>query len=615
MNQQDLNAAISRHRAGDFQDALKLATRCLKKAPRNMEALSVASLSAFELGKFDKTLSFASKMIQLKPDAVMAYFHRGCALFRLGRFETAASDFGQAITLAPTFSDALIFRSLVFKELGKLDDAVADLDQAILLAPENHIAFNNRALLHQKQGGLDKALDDFNSSHALNPNFPEALNNRGVLHKISGRIEDALNDFSSAIALQSTYIAALSNRGELYRQQGHLDEALADFTSLISVQPNKAEAYNERGLTLRELFRFDEALADYNKAISLNPNLVAAYANRSVVMTELRRFDKAAADCETAISLNPDFPGGHWEKALLLLRSGEFEHGWALYEWRWKRQASDLKKRVFSQPQWTGTEDLNGKTIFLHWEQGLGDTLQFCRYALELSKRGGRVILEAQNALTGVLSSLQGVDEVVPAGSFVPAFDYHCPLMSLPLAMATTLQTIPRHNSYLKADKAKVEDWAQSLGPKSRPRIGIAWSTNLNNPDHRHKSVSLQQFIDALPDNYELISLQKDVTAQEQEAIETAGNIKHYGAGFADTAAICALVDVVITVDTSLAHLAGALGRPTYVLLRFTPDFRWLLDRDDSPWYPTMTLFRQAEDRTWGPVFTAVNKALTSHFG
>jgi hypothetical protein len=402
-----------------------------------------------------------------------------------------------------------------------------------------------------------------------------------VLHEL-GLLEESVASYQNAIALNTEFAGAFSNRGNVLKKLGRLYEALESFDKALTIKPDYAEAYSNRGLALQEFKRLEEAVASYDKAIVIKP----------------------------------DFSEAHWNKSVTLLLIGDFEQGLKLYEWRWKNEALALPKRNFPQPLWLGVENIAGKTILLHAEQGLGDTIQFCRYAKMVKDLGARVVLEVPPALSGLLNGLHGVDTLVQTGQALPDFDYHCPLMSLPLAFKTELLTIPSPSPYLCADGSKLEQWSAKLGERKKPRVGLVWSGSTIHKNDHNRSLKLEELLAYLPKDYEYVSLQKEVRQVDAELLagsDLGVSIRHYGQelkDFSDTAALCALMDIVISVDTSVAHLAGAIGMPTWVLLPYVPDWRWLLDRDDSPWYPSVKLFRQSEDGRWDSVLQRVFQQL-----
>jgi hypothetical protein len=305
----------------------------------------------------------------------------------------------------------------------------------------------------------------------------------------------------------------------------------------------------------------------------------------------------------------------HWNEALLRLLTGDFSRGWAKYEWRWRNESLALSTRNFSQPLWLGAEAIDGKTILLHSEQGLGDTIQFCRYVPLVAARGARVILEVERPLHEIMTNLAGATEVISKGDALPDFDFHCPLLSLPLAFGTHLETIPSLTSYLRAPGQTLKHWQARLGPKARPRIGLVWSGRPAHKNDQNRSISLRSLLPLLDIEATFVSLQKDVRSDDAAVLKECNDVLHFGdelKDFSDTAALILQLDLVISVDTSVAHLAGALGEPVWILLPYNPDWRWLLDRDDSPWYPSARLFRQQQIGNWAGVIDQVKNELRS---
>ena len=323
------------------------------------------------------------------------------------------------------------------------------------------------------------------------------------------------------------------------------------------------------------------------------------------------------ASYERSLALKPDYAHAHWNLADCRLMLGDFAQGWQEYEWRWKLEQRDFAQRDFAQPLWLGAPALHGRTILLHSEFGLGDTLQFCRYATEVAALGADVVLEVQPPLVPLLSGLKGVRQVVARGAALPAFDYHCPLMSLPLAFKTDLGNVPAEIPYLASDPARVALWREKLGPKRRPRVGIAWSGSQSQRNDK-RSMALAQMLPLLGDWAEWLSLQKEVPDSDLTLLASRGDVRHLGeelADFADTAAVVELIDVLVTVDTSVAHVPGAMGKPVWILLPFNAhDWRWMLDREDSIWYPSARLFRQAAVGDWAGVIGRVAAELQRRF-
>jgi hypothetical protein len=356
-------------------------------------------------------------------------------------------------------------------------------------------------------------------------------------------------------------------------------------------------------------------LADYDRALALRPDYAEAHTNRGVTMHVLERFDEALQCYERALAARPDFAEAHYNEGLSRLLTGDFNRGWAKHD-RW-REIAQFKhaERNFGQPRWTGSQAIAGKTILLHAEQGFGDTIQFCRYAPRVAALGAHVILEVQEALRDLIQrSLDGVVQMASKGDAMPPFDMHCPFLSLPLAFGTRLATIPRETPYLRASSQAAANWSARLPPGRRPRIGLAWSGRPEHNNDQNRSIDLASFLSPLQGiDATLVSLQREVRAADAVVLQQRSDLIHFGEelkDFSDTAALVANMDLVVAVDTSVAHLAGALAKPVWLLLPFIPDWRWLLGRDDSPWYPTMRLFRQDNSRQWDSAFHRLRAAL-----
>jgi tetratricopeptide (TPR) repeat protein len=412
------------------------------------------------------------------------------------------------------------------------------------------------------------------------------------------------------------HFEALNLVGMIAAQTGRSQEAVEWLLRAVSVAPDRANAHGNLGNVLHDLHRHEEALESYNRALNIDPENAQAYCNRAIVLDDLMRHGEARESYERALKIEPDNANIHWNLALRRLQVGDFARGWEGYEWRSKEAALGKNGRSFSQPLWLGAESLAGKTILLHSEQGLGDTLQFCRYVKLVAALGAQTVLEVQPPLVRMLVDLEGATQVVAQGFPLPAFNYHCPLLSLPLAFRTELDTIPVDIPYLRHNAARLAAWRDKLGAKTKPRVGWVWCGSTTHKNDHNRSLALTDFIPLLADWVDSISLQKEIRIGEAEILASRRNIRHFGAelhDFTDTAALVALMDVVITVDTSVAHLAGAMGKTVWILLPHNPDWRWMLDRDDSPWYPTARLFRQPAFGDWKNVIQRVRAELALH--
>jgi Flp pilus assembly protein TadD len=429
----------------------------------------------------------------------------------------------------------------------------------------------------------------------------------------------ALELYDQAIALDPAHAEAHYKRGNALRNLGRLDAALDSYTRAIRHKPDYAHALCNRGAVQQALGLTDDALASYDQAIALDPQDALAHYNRALVLQAGSRWDEVVASYDRAIAINPGYAEAQYNRALALLFQGDFENGWRAYEWRWKsaQRLGIGRVRNFAQGLWLGDVSLDGKRLLLHAEAGLGDTLQFCRYARACAARGATVILEVQPPLRELLAGLEGVTQSIAAGSPLPPFDLHCPLMSLPLALKTTLATVPASAKYLHVDPARLADWRAKLGARRRPRVGLVWSGNPDNTIDARRSIPLADWLPHLPRDFQYFSLQKQLRDADRATLSGCSFIVPFDVmsmEFADTAALCECLDVIVTVDTSVAHLCGALGRRTWVLLPQTPDWRWMRDREDTPWYPSMKLYRQRTAGDWDEVLGRVATDLRREF-
>jgi tetratricopeptide (TPR) repeat protein len=600
------------HQVGRHDIAVDLIGQAIKRNGQNAIFFSNLGVALKAQNKLDEVVAAYRQAIRLKPDYAEAYSNLGYALWDQGKLSEAVAACRKAISLKPDLAEAHCNLGGALKDQGKLEEAVAACHQAIRLRPNNAEAFYNRGVALQGLNRFDEALASYGNALALRPDYAEASYNRGVTLQELKRLDEALAGYDTALALKPDYPQALYNRGIALQGLKRLDEALASYDKALALKPDSAEVFNNRGNVLQQLNRFDEALASYDKALALKSDHADAFNNRGVALQELKRLDEALASYSQALALKPDYAEARWNGSLLRLLTGDFERGWAESEWRWKNASLGLSERNFTQPLWLGAERIDGMTLMLHHEQGLGDAIQFCRYVPLLAARDVRVILEVEEPLRQLMSDLAGVSHCVSRGETLPDFDLHCPLPSLPLAFGTRLDTIPSTTPYLRAP-AHGHDWEARLGPKDRPRIGLVWSGNPRHRDDRKRSIELSALLPLLNVGTTFVSLQKDIRTADEAVLRERSDIIELGPllqSFADTAALISQLDLVISVDTSVAHLAGALGRPVWVLLPFVPDWRWLLDRDDSPWYPTARLFRQTDSRDWRDVVDHVRTAL-----
>ncbi|MBV9563635.1 MAG: glycosyltransferase family protein [Bradyrhizobium sp.] len=496
----------------------------------------------------------------------------------------------------------LVSLGSVLQAQGRLDEALQAYDKAVQLRPEAAELWRHlgNVLLELKRPA--EALLAFQHVTKLDPQHWDAAFKSGVLLHEAGRLQEAIACFTRCDELKPDHVLTLYMRGRALNSLKRFAEALADNRRAHALDPGDADVCNNIGGILQLLGRDAEAIEWLDEALELRPDRLDALRNKALWLVELHRFDEAFATYDRLRALDPGNATDTWNLSLLQLLTGDFAAGWAGREARWTK-VPPVAYPSFAQPKWLGAGEVAGKTILLRADEGLGDTIQFARYAPLLAQRGARVVLSVQPALCSLLSSLPGVAQCVPVSAEPPPFDLHCPVTSLPLAFGTRLDSIPAAVSYLPPpERARVQAWEERLGRHDRMRVGLAWSGNPNHMKDHSRSIPLQAIAPLLDLGADFFSLQKEVRPDDRATLLACPgliDLTAHLADFGDTAAFASCLDLVISVDTSVAHLAGALGRPTWILLPYTPDFRWLLDRDDSPWYPTVRLFRQDERRDY----------------
>ena len=523
------NGGLALHQKGQLAEAQRVYRKVLKLHPEHFDALNMLGVIAAQSKNHLQAVELIGRAIEINPNIAESYINRGAALKDLKRPDEALASYEQAIKLKPDYAEAHYNRGNVLQDLRRLDDALASFEQAIKWKPDFTEAYHNRGAALKGLKRPDEALASFEQAIKLKPDYAEAYINRGAALKDLKRPDEALASFDQAIKLKPDFAEAYYNRGNALQALKRLDEALASYEQAIKLRPDYAGAYNNRGAALEDLERPDDALASYDQAIKSRPDFAEAYHNRGAALEDLGRHEEALASYDQAITLKPDYVSGHHNLSLCRLLMGDFARGWEGYEWRWKEAQLEKSTRDFTEPLWLGKESLAGKTILLHSEQGLGDTLQFCRYAKLVSELGARVIMEVPKALLGLLKNLDGVARLVVKGSALPRFDCHCPLLSLPLAFRTDLKTIPAPGSYIASNPSRVAAWQNRLGAKTKPRVGLAWSGNPRHRRDRNRSIGLAEMRSLLRVEIEWISLHKEVRDGDAALLSSSADIRHFG--------------------------------------------------------------------------------------
>jgi len=611
------NLGIGLQSLNRHNEALASYGTAIALKPDYAEAHHNRGTALHQLERHQEALTSYDKAIALTPDYMEAHYNRGIALHKLEHYQKAVASYDKAIALKPDYAEAHHNRGVALHQLERHQEAVASYDKAIALKPDYAEAYSSSGNALHRIERHQEALARYDKAIALKPNYAEAYYNRGVVLRHLKRHEEALANCDKAIALKPDYAEAHHNRGSTLHYLKRYEESLASCDKAIALKPDYAEAYGDRGVALHYFGRHEEILASCDKAIALKPDYAGAHHGRGAALHYLQRYEEALANFDAAIALKPDYAEARHNRSLTLLTLGKFEQGWQQYEWR-KRLDDPVGNRVFEQPAWLGKETIEGRHLFLHWEQGLGDTIQFCRYAKLVQAMGVKVTLSVQTPLRRLIAQISPDMEVIGGDETPPAFDYHCPLMSLPLAMGTTLETIPSEPRYLAADARLRAEWATRLPPKRKPRIGLMWRGRPDNKSDHNRSMDLAALLPLFGDSAEWIWLQKELSDEEAALLrqnKQAAFIGNDPKDFNDAAALIELMDLVITVDTSMVHLAGALGKPVWLLQCYNAEWRWLLNRTDSPWYPSARLFRQHEAGNWSGVIDMVRNELRGLIG
>lgn len=597
---------------GETLAAIALCRTVLQMHPQCFDAIFLLGALEHQAGRLREAVRLLEESLRHQTDHAPGFVYLGNLLQSLGRHTDAITNYDRALELQPTSPDTFYNRGIALYNLQRYHEALASYDRALALRGDYAEALLNRGMALQRLQQLDSALASFDRALALNPNLAEGVYNRANVLREMGRLDEALAAYDHLLDLRPDHARAVNNRANVLRELGRHEEARSGYLHALDLQPHHPEALNNLGNLQRYLREYEQALTSYEHASSLHPEYVKAINNRALALQDMRRHDEALAGFAQALSIQPDFADAHLSEGLCRLRLGDFGTGWEKYEWRWKASTAP-EARTFVQPLWLGQEHLAGETLLLHAEQGLGDTLQFCRYAAAVAARGARVILEVQPPLRSLLSRLDGPAMVLGRGEPLPDFDLQCPLLSLPLACRTTVETIPCDIPYLKADPTLIAAWRERLAGTPGPRIGLTWSGRPSHSNDHNRSLRLDQLAYLRASGRTFICLQPCVRERDRTELAARPDILQFPGKletFDDTAALISCLDLVVTVDTAVAHLAGALGIPVWILLPYTSEWRWLIDRTDSPWYPSARLFRQADPRSWEQVIRDVAMAL-----
>lgn len=584
-----------------------------------MEMVDLAQQAAKFLAQddYEQAIAIYEQCIEADPSIMFNYWMLGLTLLLDGREEEAQAFWLSAIIAGNSAEIEAETRELINileaegiqrLENGKYKQAEIIYLQIIEQVPDRAATYNNLGNAVLNQGKKEEAIAYYQQGLELQPNDAITYYHLGTAFHQLDRLEEAIACYQNSLAIEPNSAAVLNNLGNALQRQGKFAQAIAQYQQSLTLDLNDALTYNNLGSLFNAQGKLEEALACFQKGLYLEPNNIEAYTNLAAFYQEQRQYKKALQCCDRAIEIAPNYADSHWTRAIILLRLGDYKRGFIEYEWRWKRKENP--PRILPKPIWDGS-NIAGKTILLQAEQGMGDMIQFIRYLPELLKLGCEVIFECHPLLVRLMKNIDGVKKVVAIGDTLPEFDVYIPLLSLPLVLGTTIETIPAKIPYLtplESVKVKLETPASNS-----LKVGLVWAGNPRHLDDRKRSSSLKDFLPILNiPNIDFYSLQKEPKSAEIDEFSPLNivNLSSKIKDFADTASVISQLDLVITVDTAVAHLTGALGKPVWVLLCYNADWRWMTEREDSPWYLTMRLFRQNRRGDWQEVMARVSEAL-----
>jgi tetratricopeptide (TPR) repeat protein len=595
----------------------RAAAKKSKSAPRgpgDLAALCAAGLSHLRAERFLDAQLCCQQALTIDSNYADALHLMGLLSIHAQQYDHAVEWVTRAVRQDSKL-EYLVTLGTILQFQRRFAEAFEAFDRAAQIKPDAAELWRSHGKLLLELNRPAEALLSFQRILKLNPRDWEAIFNCGLLLHEEGRLEEAVSHFTSCDQLKPNHSPTLRSRGRALNGLGQLNQALADNIRAHELDPGDAVNCSNIGGLLQSLHRDEEVLPWLDKALSLQPDYVDALRNKAAWLSGRHRFDEAFAIYERLKVLDPGNAKSEWNLSHLQLLTGNLEAGWAGREARWRVPGLSLARFEPSQPIWLGQQSLDGKTIVIHFDEGFGDTIQFARYLPLVAARGARVILVVPAVLCSLLSKLPGVSECLPMSAKLPAFDMYCPLSSLPLAFGTRLETIPAAIPYQCVPQARLQAWEDRLGAHDRLRVGLVWSGSPKHTNDHNRSLPLRDLSSLLDLDATFVSLQKELRPDDKATLlqntEIVDLTEHL-TDFVETAALISCLDLVITVDTSVAHLSGALGRPTWILLPYTPDYRWLLDRDDSPWYPSVRLFRQTEARVYAHVLDRVRAELSA---
>jgi tetratricopeptide (TPR) repeat protein len=602
---------------GRLSDAEGLYRRILREQPEHGDVLHLLGSLLVRAGRPTQALPFLARAADRRPDRLEVRSDFAAALVAADQFESAIAAYRRCIELAPDEPKSHAELGILLNRSGLFSEGIRALSRAVELLPQSAEYHFHLGVALANGGHGDRAITAYQRAIELDPSMPEPHANLGVVYRAAGKSDLALAAYGRALTLNPDCAEVHCNLGVALAEHDRMAEAIECYRRALSLNPQFVNAHFNLANAVRKQDQHEQAIDVYRHAIALQPDFVQAYSNMAMSFGDLGRHDLALAAYDRAVDLRPEWAEARWNRALTHLLQGDFERGWAEFDCR--NQIEPPSSRTFPGERWNG-ENLKGKTVLLNYEMGLGDSIHFVRYVPLVACGGAaRVILECQEPLQELFQSVAGADEVISIQRDQPLFDYdvHCSLMRLPQLYKSDPATMPRSVPYLKPSEARSAAWRERLGPRgSSLRVGLVWAGSPEHQNDRQRSIPLQSLA-SLADVSDVVffSLQRGPAAAQannppagMRLIDRAGDFEN----MADTAAAIQQLDLVISVDTSVAHLAGALGKAVWVLLAYVPDWRWLLDRRDTPWYPQMRLFRQPQLGDWSTPIRRIKSELAA---
>jgi len=615
--------ALLEVKSSNIDEAIKYYERINNIKSNSHEIIINLAILYQEIKNNDRALEYYKKYIEIVTDNKFVYNNVGNILSEIHDYNEANFYYIKALEIDNYYEDVIInYANNLFK-LGDIEKSLVFFNKCLDINPSNYLAYFNKGLIYHANNDLSKSLESYNKSIKINNNNEIIYFNRGNIYLKQNRYMEAIQDYDNALRLNNQYDNAYANKGDALKFLRNYNDAIKNYNEAIKLNPMVKEYYNNLGVVYDELRDFAKAIIEYKMAIKIDSKYKEAYFNLANAYKELNQIDDSIMNYDEAIRLDETYYDAQWNKSLILLLIGNYKEGFKLFEKRWDVIKNKLQyKNYNNKPIWLGGESLQGKRILIHSEQGLGDTIQFSRYAELLKKKGAYVVLEVPSSLKQLLTNIEGVNEVIEESQDYKNIDFHCPMMSLPFAFNTNINNIPNTSKYIYSDKKLVEKWKKILGPKTKFRIGLVWNGGFrkNQPElwsvNERRNIELSKFLKFNQIDAEFISLQKGEQAETElkklQKINWKGPIiKNYSnliKTFSDTAAIVENIDLVISVDTSTAHLSAAMGKETWILNRKDTCWRWLLERNDSPWYDSVKIYRQLKEKSWEePIEKVVN--------